>query len=109
MNDMDRNNTRDEYFRKYNGLSVKLGWSLFAGFVFLFVIVLTNLLNAIAIGDIKHLRQNSVASTNKKKILDLLEQDPHFTNCFYLFEHVNRPAERRVKNCWKYTWFITKV
>merc|ERR1719334_2951453 len=85
-----------------------LGRALFTGFLFLFVIVLTNLLNAIAIGDIEHLRQNSVAETNKKKIMDLLDQDPYFTDYNYTFEQVNRPAERRVENFWKYTWLLKK-
>ena len=103
-----RNLTAEEYFAHYNTISTNMGYMVFMAFIFLCVIVLMNLLNAIAIGDIQELRANSVAETNILKIMTLLDQDPQITDCCYIFDNVNKP-EQKFKKLWTYLWKSREV
>ena len=67
---------------------------VYMSFIFLFVVVLMNFLNAIAIGDIQELRENAIAETNRRKIENLLDQVPDVPHA-YVFEGVNRPSQFR--------------
>ena len=64
-----------------------LGYTLFLAFLFLVVIVLMNLLNAIAIGDVQSLRKSSMEENNKARIMNLLDQDPQLRDICYQFEY----------------------
>ena len=69
-----------------------LSYTVYVVFIFLFVIVLMNFLNAIAIGDINKLRENTIAESNIRKIENLLDQEPDIQDT-YIFQNVNKPPE----------------
>ena len=71
-----------------------MSYLVYMSFIFLFVVVLMNFLNAIAIGDIQELRENAIAETNRRKIENLLDQVPDVPHA-YVFEGVNRPSQFR--------------
>jgi len=74
-------------------------WTLYLGrmclmaFVFLFTVVLLNLLNAIAIGDVQELREDATIIRNRARIVDLLHQK-HATRRHCVFE---KPSKSRGK------------
>merc|ERR1712038_1169391 len=62
---------------------VILGQLIFVAFVFLFAVVVMNLLNAFAIGDIQNLRDDATAIRNRKKIKELIQQKPEVNPKYY--------------------------
>ena len=86
-----------------------MGYILFLAFLFLVVIVLMNLLNAIAIGDVHSLRNSSVRECNKARIMNLLDQEPQLRDVCYQFEYVNLPSKNRANWPWSLTWLNHKV
>merc|ERR1712029_1109773 len=77
---------------------------MYVVFIFRFVIVLMNFLNAIAIGDINKLRENTIAESNIHKIENLLDQEPDIQDT-YLFQNVNKPPDLQ---CEKIRLFTNK-
>ena len=97
-----------------------MGYLVFLFFVFMFVIVLMNLLNAIAIGDVQKLQEDSVQDDNITRIMTLIDQDPQLTEVTYKFDYVNLPCGDnaqsswnwgcyQVPNPWTKTWLKRKV
>ena len=86
-----------------------MGYTLFLAFLFLVVIVLMNLLNAIAIGDVQELRTSSVEEYNKARIMSLLDQDPQLRDVCYQFDYVNLPSKSKAKWPWTLTHLDYKV
>jgi len=85
--DVDRFETSEQKWTLY------LGRMCLMAFVFLFTVVLLNLLNAIAIGDVQELREDATIIRNRARIVDLLHQKPA-TRRRCVFDN---PSERRGK------------
>ena len=104
------------------------GKLIFLVFLFLFVIVLMNLLNAVAIGDIqvmflhqtrkdaflylfisylKRLQDEAIGLRNRKKILDIIEQSPEVHNTYKFKDIFDAPKPHTTYRLFQ--WILDKV
>jgi len=75
-------------------------------FIFLFVVVVMNLMNAVAIVDIQELRNDVIGIRNRKKIKEIIEQNPEVSDKSYTSEIQQDPKPQ--SDNWFLGLFIDK-